>query len=212
MNTAPDSPNRFEKRRLRNRAAILEAAIGLFQRQGIRSTRLEEICERADIAPRTFFNHFETRERLYEAIGLQRAEQLAALFAASSESQRPFEQRLTSLLEQIGVYLAERPAYRELVAEMLHLRSEGGSELTRSRCLGRAAQDFVMTGVARGEVTRRHRPEVLADILLGALTTALTNWSVGEDYDLVAGLAEAAPALCDLFAPSAEVAGAPPTR
>ena len=54
-------------------------------------------------------------------------------------------------------------------------------------------------GVARGEIGRRHRPEVLADLLLGALTTALANWSAGEAYDLPRELARSARALLDLF-------------
>ncbi|TMQ68199.1 MAG: helix-turn-helix transcriptional regulator, partial [Candidatus Eisenbacteria bacterium] len=53
--------NRFERRRRRNRQALIDAAIDLFQQHGIRGAKIEEICARADVAPRTFFNHFETR-------------------------------------------------------------------------------------------------------------------------------------------------------
>ena len=60
--------NRFEKRRLRSRAALLSAAIDLFQTKGVQATSVEEICDRADVSVRTFFNHFETREHLHETI------------------------------------------------------------------------------------------------------------------------------------------------
>jgi AcrR family transcriptional regulator len=191
--------NRFERRRLRSRTSLIDAAIELFQEKGLRETKLEEICERADIAPRTFFNHFETREHLYQAIAAQRVEQLVERLDALRIDPRPLARRLNELFAAIGAHLAERPLYRELVGEMLHLRDYGG-EAGRSRLLRQATLRFVRDGVKRGEVARRHRPEVLADLLLGALTIALSNWSADAAYDLERGLAEAARALLDLFA------------
>ncbi len=193
------APSRFERRRRENRAALLEAALELFQQQGVRATRLEEICERADVAPRTFFNHFETREHLYQALAEQRAAQMATLLDALANDPRPLAERLAELFARIGEYLAARPPYRELVAEMLHVRVGGKSEAVRRGALAQAALGFVKRSVARGEIGRRHRPEVLADLLLGALTTALANWSAGEAYDLPRELARSARALLDLF-------------
>jgi AcrR family transcriptional regulator len=197
MPTATAAPSRFERRRLQNRAALLEAAIDLFQHQGLKATKLEEICERADVSPRTFFNHFETREHLYRAIARQRAEQIAARIEARSEEPAP--ERLTQLFDEIGVYLAARPAYRELVGEMLSLRPADGSENARQGVLGRAALRFVEHGIARGEITDRHAPETLADLLLGGLFITLTQWCSDEAFDLREGLGRSARALNDLF-------------
>jgi len=191
---------RFERRRQRSRAALIDAAIELFQERGIRATRLEEICERADVAARTFFNHFETREHLYEAIAQQRALQTADQLDALAADPRPLARRLNELFAAIGAYLTARPLYRELVGEMIRGRRAGG-EFTRPQILGQAALRFVRDGVRRGEISRRHRPETLADLLLGALLIAVGNWSATADYDLERGLADAARALLDLFAP-----------
>lgn len=196
-------PSRAGRRRDRNRAALLEAALELFQQRGLRATRLEEICERADVAPRTFFNHFASREQLYQTLAGQRAEGFAALVDALGRDPRPLPERLCGLFAGIARYLGERPLYRELVGAMLALGADGGSEAARSRTLGRAAQRFVAGGVARGEVTRRHPPEVLADLLIGALQVALVNWSADEDYDLAGELARSALALGDLLRPEA---------
>jgi AcrR family transcriptional regulator len=200
--------SRFERRRSRSRAVLVDAAIELFQEKGFRGTTLQEICERADVASRTFFNHFETREHLYQAIAHQRAVQFAELLDAVRGDPRPLAQRLNDFFAVMGAYLVARPLWRELVGEMLHLRHEGGSEAVRSRVLGQAALRFVRHGVRRGEITRRHRPEVLADIFLGAQAIALSNWCAGDDYDLEAGLGDAAGALLDLFTPAAGDGGA----
>ncbi len=189
--------NRFEQRRQRNRAALLEAAIELFQAQGLRATKLEDICERADVSPRTFFNHFETREHLYRAIARQRAEQLAQLFDGRAEDARPCAQQLPELFGAIGAYLGERPAWREMVAEMLSQRFEDGGETAR---IGQALQRFVERGIARGDVADRHSPELLAELLLGALIHALGRWCANEDHDLEEDLGRAACALLELFA------------
>ena len=200
--------SRLDRRRRRSRAALVDAAVELFQEKGLRGTTLEEICERVDIAPRTFFNHFETREHLYQAIAHQRAVQFAEQLDAVCEDPRPLAPRLNDFFAFIGAYLVARPLWRELVGEMFYLRHEGGNEAVRSRVLGQAALRFVRDGVRRGEITRRHRPEVLADIFLGAQTIAISNWCAGDDYDLDAGLGDAAGALLDLFTPAAGAGGA----
>jgi AcrR family transcriptional regulator len=193
-------PTRFERRRQRSRGALLDAAIELFQEHGLRETKLEDICERADVSPRTFFNHFATREELYQAIAGQRVDQLVEQLDRLRVDPRPLGRRLGELFATIGAYLAARPLYRELVGEMLRLRDTGGPEAGRSRRLGDAARRFVRDAVKRGEVARRHRPETLADLVLGALMIALSNWSADGTYDLERGLTEAARALLDLFA------------
>ena len=191
--------SRFELRRRRNRQALIDAAIELFQQRGIRDTKLEEICARADVAPRTFFNHFETREHLYAAIAEQRARQAAEMYEAAAEDPRPLRERLTDLFGRLADYLAERPLYRELVGEMLRIRTEVGSEVVRHGSLGLAAQRFITRGVERGEITDRIRPEVLGDLMLGAIHVALANWSASAPYPLGRELRDSADALLKLF-------------
>jgi len=193
---------RFDRRRSRTQAALIDAAIELFQNQGVRATTIEEICELADISPRTFFNHFETRDHLYAAIARRRAAEFAALLEAQRTDERPLDERLPELFTAVGRGLAQMPAYRELIGEMLRVRVDGGDETVRDRILGQAALRFVLDGVERGQITTAHRPEVLADILLGAITTAVGNWSADKSYGLEGELDQTAAALLDLFGPN----------
>jgi AcrR family transcriptional regulator len=195
---------RFDRRRSRTQTALIDAALELFQRKGIRATTIEEICELADISPRTFFNHFETRDHLYAAIARRRAAEFARLLESQGADERPLDQRLPELFTAIGRGLAQMPAYRELIGEMLRVRVDGGDETVRGRTLSQAAMRFVLDGVERGEITTAHRPEILADILLGAITTAVGNWSADKSYGLEGELDRTAAALLDLFAPDAD--------
>jgi AcrR family transcriptional regulator len=66
--------DRRERRKLRTRQAIQNAAFALFAERGYRETTIAAIAERADVAPRTVTVHFPTKEELlfeYEPFGLE---------------------------------------------------------------------------------------------------------------------------------------------
>jgi TetR/AcrR family transcriptional regulator len=49
------------------RASIIESALGLFSEKGFSGTRTREIAERAGISETLIFQHFKTKEALYNA-------------------------------------------------------------------------------------------------------------------------------------------------
>src|SRR5260370_4415324 len=64
--------NRTDRRKGEVRDRILDAAFELFLSQGIDATKIDAICERADVANRTFFNHFATRQDMIHALAEKR--------------------------------------------------------------------------------------------------------------------------------------------
>ncbi len=80
MQAAP--PDRHARRREQTRAKLLEAARALFARQGVESTRINEITEEADVGFGSFYNHFDGKEAIVEAV---LAETVAAQGAALDE-------------------------------------------------------------------------------------------------------------------------------
>jgi AcrR family transcriptional regulator len=55
---------RRQRRRDRTRAALMDAALRLFSEHGYDATTIEEITEAADVAPRTFFSYFSSKEEV----------------------------------------------------------------------------------------------------------------------------------------------------
>src|SRR5580658_5108995 len=56
--------DRQERRKRRTRQAIQKAALELFAERGFRETTINDIAERADVAPRTVTVHFPAKEEL----------------------------------------------------------------------------------------------------------------------------------------------------
>jgi AcrR family transcriptional regulator len=54
-------PSRRERKKNATREAIHQAALSLTEELGLAAVTVEAITERADVAPRTFFNHFPSK-------------------------------------------------------------------------------------------------------------------------------------------------------
>src|SRR3972149_6149201 len=91
-------PRRERGRRKRDlRSRTLEAGGDLFACQGFHETRVAEICDRADIAHKTFFNHFPTKLHLLREIAHAGLERLVAEIESIRRSELSTPQRLHRL-------------------------------------------------------------------------------------------------------------------
>jgi AcrR family transcriptional regulator len=187
--------NRIERRKLEMREKILAAAFELFLSQGVAATTIEEICERADVANRTFFNHFATRQDMIRALAERRLVNLHdVVFDRAGE---PIPTRLVGVFDDIGTTLVgSGDTYRELIGEML---ATSGYGVHRGFNLHDTFVELVKEGVSRGEVNARHDAETLADIIVGALSGGILNWTVDQTYSLQTNLHNLGLALAELL-------------
>ena len=188
---------RHDRRREASRARILAAALELFRAQGIEATTIEQICARADVANRTFFNHFPARRDMIRALAQERVHNLHVVLAERADE--PARDRLVRFFDDMAAHFeSSGPAYREVIGAML---AETGTGADRSSEVYATFLELVKDGVATGEITDRHPPETLADVIVGSLVGGLVNWSADETYAIRTGLHGVAVALADLLAP-----------
>ena len=83
-----------ERHAIETRQRIVDVALALFLEQGYEATTTDEIAEKADVSPRTFFRYFATKEAL--------------LF-------HDFEDRLAKLKDHIGARPPGEPPAETLV-------------------------------------------------------------------------------------------------
>jgi len=126
---------------MRTRLRIAEEAIDLFIEKGFDATTVDEIAERADVSPRTYFRYFPTKE--------------AVLF-------HDLEDRLGAMIDRIGKRPADEPPAETLIQIMRDMSAEfdsGGSEgqlfrrLLSERPSLRSYQRTTIAEHCEGEVT-----------------------------------------------------------
>jgi AcrR family transcriptional regulator len=185
----------LERRKLEVREKILAAAFELFLDKGVGATTIEEICDRADVANRTFFNHFATRQDMIRALAQRRLVNLHDV--VFDRGDQPIPKRLVGVFDDIAAALVGTgDTYRELIGEML---ATSGYGIQRGFNLHDTFVELVKEGVARGEVGARHDAETLADIIVGALSGGIVNWTVDRTYSLETNLHNLGLALAELL-------------
>jgi AcrR family transcriptional regulator len=189
----------MERRKQEVREKILAAAFELFLAQGVAATKIEQICERADVANRTFFNHFTSRQDMMRALAQRRLLNLHDVFFDRGDETIPA--RIVGVFDDIADALVESgETYREMIGEML---AASGYGIQRGFSLHETFVELLKEGAARGEVSERHDVETLADIIVGALSGGIVNWTVDGTYSLHANLHNLGVALAELLTPPA---------
>jgi AcrR family transcriptional regulator len=95
------SSSRRERRVADTRAALVAAAKELFGQKGFTETTVDEIAERADVAQRTFFRYFPSKEAVLFAEFEELHERLLAAFAARPVTEAPFVSLYLALHEHV---------------------------------------------------------------------------------------------------------------
>jgi len=177
--------SRRERRKLEVRNRILEASTILFEAKGLEATTVVEICERADVAHKTFFNHFPSRRHLLSEIAhyalnvlLTDIEKACKQPASTRDRIHYFFEHLADNTEQAG------PMHRELLSEIVRVAHEAGNEPEQAQKLHEAFGSIIYAGIADGDLSDRHSAETLTAMLMGAFYVLMFNWANLEHYPL----------------------------
>ena len=203
--SAPDLSRR-ERRKLEMRSRILETARELFADQGFRETRVADVCDRADIAQKTFFNHFPTKLDLLREIAHAGVEQLMFDIEDIRKADLGTPERIHRFFDTVAAHITGAgPKNRELLVELVHLISGDAAERSEQvRRLHAAFRGLVEDGLALGDVTRQHDPQALTEMILGAYYVLIFNYANLDDFPVRERGHAAARILADALAPRAE--------
>ncbi len=158
-----DTPGLRERKKRERRRCIEEAAIDLFDRDGFDSTTIEAIAAAADIAPRTFFYYFPTKEDVVLADYADRLDRILdelgrrphsehswnALRASFVTVAADYEARRDDLIGRFAIMAANTSVYarslqlqagwEDALAHVLDERIGQGADAIESRLLAAAS-------------------------------------------------------------------------
>ena len=184
MADAPELTRR-ERRKREVRGRILAAAVGLFDERGFGATKVAEICERADVAHKTFFNHFPSKRHLLRAVAGEAVDQLLVDIEGARKRPGSTRKRLGQFFGRVADNADEAgPMHRELLTEMVHVASEAGTGSEQARRLHDAFGALIREGRAAGDVSAAHSVDTQTEMVLGAFYTLMFNWAHLEGYPL----------------------------
>jgi len=200
------APSRRERRRLEMRERIVHAAEDLIQVHGFRDTRVEDICERADIAHKTFFNHFPSKLELLREIAHSGMEKLMFDIERIRKAELGTPERIHRLFDTMTTHILDSgPKNRDLLVELVHMISGDAAERSeQGQRLNAAFSGIVEDGLALGDVTQRHDPQTLTEMILGAYYVLIFSYANLDDFPVRERGRAAARVLVDMLAPHPE--------
>ncbi len=181
MTTAgPTTAGRRERKKTATRAAIRDAAMRLAVRDGVENVTLEQIATEADVALRTFFNYFSSKE---EAVVAGAAGDFLA-FVAEFRA-RPRDESVLRALREAALVVLDRAVAddRDHVATLLVIRGE--RSLVPQLLAALAAQETALAEAIAERVGGTEEPaasvypRLCATTALAAMRIALDRWLDG---------------------------------
>lgn len=189
----PESASRVERKRTRNRDALVVAARGLFARDGFESTTIADIAEAADLGFGTFYRYFADKEAVLEAVLEDGRREIDAVLIAAEPEGTPPSLALTRLSERFVQAVRRNRDVLSLMWQVAMRRTVGrrplsveslGPEQSLPAVLSSAIRRIIQQGIAAGDFAPGDA-ELLSRLIAGAHMYLLTPFAYDTDEHLV---------------------------
>jgi AcrR family transcriptional regulator len=158
-----------ERKKQRTREQIVEAAMGLFAKRGYHATTIADIAAAADVAPRTFFAYFPSKE----AVVFHSVDRDLAALASALRDRLPGETAFDALRRWIDAIFDQSMADDDeaLLRKRLCREDEGLANF-QAGIMARV-QELLLEAIAAdlGEPPDALRPRLVTAAALAALTS-----------------------------------------
>lgn len=179
-----------ERKKIERRQLIEQSALALFETNGFAATTIEDIATAADIAPRTFFSYFATKEDVVLADYAARLQRIT-----SELEQRPADEVPWGALR--AAFMAVASDYQRQRQDLIRrftIMATTPSVQARNLQLQAGWEDTLAQSLARrmGDTPGHADPRLLAGAALAGMRASLHKWfATGHRSPLPTVLAEA---------------------
>jgi AcrR family transcriptional regulator len=178
-----ETTSRRERRVREVHDRIIAAATDQFAERGVESVKVDEICDAADIAQKTFFNHFPTKQHLLREIAESFLRDLLAILEQARREGGTTAQQLERFFAFVATEVERGgPMHRTFVMEVIRVVHDTPPNVEQSRQLHEAFGALLRDGVRAGNTTTAYPVPVLSEVVVGTFITLILNWLGIEDY------------------------------
>ena len=185
--TSPANVGLRERKKLKTREALEQAALELFEKQGFDGTTVEEIVEACDVSPRTFFRYFPTKEALLLSDADEKCQLLVTGLLERPAGESPLRSIRESLVENLASLEHDRP--RMLLQSRIMAESPGlrTYKIERQQSWEEAIFQALLTreAAAPGSGHSTFELRLVASTAIAALRAAVETW-LEEGGDVIA--------------------------
>ena len=178
--TVTETEGLRERKKRERRHCIEAAAIDLFDRDGFDATTIEAIAAAADIAPRTFFYYFPTKEDVVLADYADRLDRILGELDRRPPSEHPWD----ALRASFVTVAADYETHRDELIRRFSVMAANASVYARSLQLQAGWEDALAQVLDQrgGHAADSIEPRLLAAASLACMRSSLQHW-LATDHD-----------------------------
>jgi AcrR family transcriptional regulator len=178
-------PSLRERKKDRTRRTLQEQALRLFAAKGFQATTIEEIAAAAEVAPRTFFRYFSSKE---EVVFWSEHQPMLAGFVAARPDHEPAEQALRRGIVDGLASFYEQDRERLLERSKLACRTPALQPRWRQQQADLAAGMAAILADRLGMPVDDLQVRAIAAAVAAALFVAIEEWQAHDGQGDLRGL------------------------
>ena len=163
---------RRERKKEETKGRIAEVALELFRRKGVEATTVEEICEKADVAKGTFFNHFPHKEAVFGFLSENWVEEAERKVAEVLAKGLPAFRKIRDVfVEFAAFYEQDRTLSKHMAQEWSRCKYEPDNTLCRrwDELGEHVVRQLKLKGELRADVDVARAHRILEDVYHGTI-------------------------------------------
>jgi len=176
---------RRERRKLEVKGRIADSARELLSNKDLEEVTVDEICETADVAKKTFYNHFPSKQDLIESISQELLiETSVRNYEMAIEKFSNTRERLEYFLFQQGINLSDAETLKRNLVKHAMLDLSVNSKRSQEKLESNITlfEKLINAGKELDDVTDKYSSRFLAEMVAGHLNTSAIHWIHYPDY------------------------------
>ena len=167
-----------ERKKLATRLALHEAALRLVAERGLEHVSVDDIAERADVSPRTFFNYFPSKDDAVLGLDPAASDSMVESLRTRPAGESPVQAMRAVAHEQAGQMAEES----ELWPLRLRVIDAHPPLLARLAATFGRSERAMAAAIAERTGSHPHDlyPLLLAGVAAAAMRSALHRWLAGD--------------------------------